>query len=123
MEAVHSLSREQLGTVMTVVSALGSRPERLLENLDASPGELRKVLLALGVIRQPYLIVMDEPTNHLDIPAIECLEDALRGCPSALLLISHDLRFLSRVARKRWHLQQHGREITFTLKELENMDD
>lgn len=119
MEDVHRLSREQLGTVMTVVSALGSRPERLLNNLDASPGELRKVLLALGVIRHPYLIVMDEPTNHLDIPAIQCLEDALMGCPCALLLISHDLRFLSRVALKRWHLQQHGREITFAVKELE----
>lgn len=105
MESVHGLSREQLGLVMTVVSCLGSRPGRMLENLDASPGELRKVLLALGVIRRPYLIIMDEPTNHLDLPAIERLEQALIDCPCGLLLVSHDLQFLSHLATVRWHLR------------------
>ena len=114
MAAVHRLSHDQLGLVMTVVSALGSRPERLLQNLDASPGELRKVLLALGVIRRPHLIVMDEPTNHLDLQAIECLEDALRDCPCGLLLVSHDLRFLARVAETRWHLQQEGGTVSLS---------
>jgi ATPase subunit of ABC transporter with duplicated ATPase domains len=116
MSDVRHLSHEQLGKIMTVVSALGSRPERLLHNLDVSPGELRKVLLALGVIRQPYLIVMDEPTNHLDLPAIECIENALRDCPCALLLISHDLRFLSQVTSKRWHLQQHGTKVIISME-------
>lgn len=115
MSAVHQLSHEQLGTVMTVVSGLGSRPDRLLRNLDASPGELRKVLLALGVIRHPHLIIMDEPTNHLDLPAIESLEDALRNCPCGLLLVSHDLHFLSRIANTRWHLQQAGETVTMAL--------
>lgn len=108
MEAVHRLSHEQLGLVMTVVSCLGSRPGRLLENLDASPGELRKVLLALGVIRRPHLIIMDEPTNHLDLPAIECLEQALIDCPCGLLLVSHDLQFLSHLTTVRWHLRQES---------------
>ena len=117
MAAVQRLSHEQLGVVMTVVSALGSRPERLLRNLDASPGELRKVLLALGVIRRPHLIIMDEPTNHLDLPAIESLEDALRDCPCGLLLVSHDLRFLARIAGTRWHLQQEGTTVTLSANE------
>jgi len=108
MEDVHRLSHEELGLVMTVVSCLGSRPVRLLENLDASPGELRKVLLALGVIRRPHLIIMDEPTNHLDLPAIECLEQALADCPCGLLLVSHDLQFLSRLTTVRWHLRPDG---------------
>ncbi len=116
MSDLHGLSSEQLGKIMTVVSALGSRPERLLNNLDASPGELRKVLLALGVIRQPWLIVMDEPTNHLDLPAIECLEKALMDCPCGLLLISHDLRFLSGITGKRYHLQQKDSDITVSLE-------
>ena len=111
MSDVGRLSPEQLGKIMTVVSALGSRPEQLLHNLDVSPGELRKVLLALGIIRQPYLIVMDEPTNHLDLPAIECLENALRDCSCGILLISHDLRFLSQVTNKRWHIEQHGTKV------------
>lgn len=112
MAAVHQLSHEQLGLVMTVVSGLGSRPEQMLRHLGASPGELRKVLLALGVIRRPHLIIMDEPTNHLDLVAIECLEKALSDCPCGLLLVSHDLRFLSRIARTRWHLQQTGTLVT-----------
>lgn len=112
MTAVRRLSHEQLGSVMTVVSSLGSRPERLLQHLEASPGELRKVLLALGVIRRPHLVIMDEPTNHLDLPAIECLENALRDCPCGLLLVSHDVRFLSRITDQRWHLQQTGEMVT-----------
>lgn len=118
MKEVQRLSHEALGLVMTVVSALGSRPERLLQNLDVSPGELRKVLLALGVIRHPHLIVMDEPSNHLDLQAIECLEEALRDCPCGLLLVSHDLRFLARVARTRWHLQQEGTTVTLAVSDI-----
>ena len=114
MAAVHRLSHEQLGMVLTVVSALGSRPERMLRHLDVSPGELRKVLLALGVIHRPHLIIMDEPTNHLDLQAVECLEDALRDCPCGLLLVSHDLRFLSRGADTRWHLLQEGTTVTLS---------
>lgn len=122
MSDVRHLSHEQLGKIMTVVRALGSRPERLLHNLDVSPGELRKVLLALSVIRQPYLIVMDEPTNHLDLPAIECLENALRDCPCGLLLVGHDLRFLSQVTGKRWHPQQDGTNITISMDNRKTTD-
>ncbi|WP_238274518.1 ATP-binding cassette domain-containing protein, partial [Methylobacterium jeotgali] len=41
----------------------------------------------------------DEPTNHLDLPAIEWLEEELKGTRSALVLISHDRRFLSALSR------------------------
>jgi macrolide transport system ATP-binding/permease protein len=81
-----TLPSEELGRVMNVVSRLGSRPARLLETTNPSPGELRKLRLALGLARTPHLIVMDEPTNHLDLPSIECLEDALAACPCGLLL-------------------------------------
>ncbi|MDX9760035.1 MAG: ATP-binding cassette domain-containing protein [Bacteroidota bacterium] len=111
MAAVRALPRDERGKAFTVVSALGSDPKRLLGNDDASPGELRKVLLALGVIRRPYLIVMDEPTNHLDLPAIERMEQALADCPCGLLLVSHDLRFLSRIATVRWDLTASGADV------------
>lgn len=111
MSEVHRLPREERGKVFTVVSALGSNPKRLLQNDDASPGELRKVLLALGVIRRPYLIVMDEPTNHLDLPAIRLMEQALADCPCGLILVSHDLRFLSQIATIRWDLSQSESQI------------
>lgn len=101
---VKRLPKDSLGRVMTSVSRLGSRPGRLLGSETPSPGEIRKILLAMGVDRGPHLVVMDEPTNHLDLPSIECLEEALAECPCALLLVSHDERFLSGLVQVRWHL-------------------
>ncbi len=95
---------QTLGKIMNVVSRLGSRPAGLLESTEPSPGEMRKLLLAIGIAMQPYLIVMDEPTNHLDLPSIECLEEALADCPCGLLLASHDRQFLQRLTQKHWHI-------------------
>lgn len=100
------LPDDKLGNVMTRFSRLGSRPGRLLDSEQPSPGEVRKLLLALGIARGPHLIVMDEPTNHMDITGIECLEDALAAAPCAMLLVSHDERFLSRLATIRWDLSE-----------------
>ena len=73
--------------------------------MSTSAGELRKVVLALGIVKDPWLIVMDEPTNHLDLPAVEALENALVECPCALLLASHDARFLSRLTTIEWRVE------------------
>lgn len=105
---VKGLDRAARGRVMTSVSRLGSRPGRLLESDCPSPGETRKILLAMGVNRGIHLLAMDEPTNHLDLPGIECLEDALAECPCAMILISHDRRFLSRLATDEWHFDMDG---------------
>lgn len=103
---VRRLPHRELAHLMSTVSRLGSDPERLLASVNPSPGEARKLLLALGVTRRPYLIIMDEPTNHLDLPSIECLEHALDGCPCGLLLVSHDYRFLGRLTSIRWRVEQ-----------------
>ncbi len=99
------LPDDRLGFVMTRFSRLGSRPGRLLDSAQPSPGEVRKLLLALGIARGPHLVVMDEPTNHMDLPGIECLEEALAAAPCAMLLSSHDERFLSGLATVRWNLE------------------
>ncbi len=104
MERARQLPNQRLGQMMTVVSCLGSRPHRLLESVEPSPGEIRKILLATGIANAPHLIVMDEPTNHLDLPSIECLENALFDCPCGLLLVSHDKRFLAALTHQRWHI-------------------
>jgi ATPase subunit of ABC transporter with duplicated ATPase domains len=118
MARARDLPNEKLGRMMTVVSRLGSRPHRLLESLEPSPGEIRKILLATGIANVPHLIVMDEPTNHLDLPSIECLEQALIDCPCGLLLVSHDRRFLETLTRRRWHLSQDpGDEKLYVLVE------
>ena len=101
---VRALPHEQLGHLMTIVSRLGSRPHRLLESVEPSPGETRKLLLALGMTYAPQMIVLDEPTNHLDLPSIACLEQALADCPCGLVLVSHDQRFLSALTRQTWQI-------------------
>lgn len=68
------------------VAQLNSDPDRILDGDELSPGELRKLMLAQGILRRPALIAMDEPTNHLDIGSIEALERVLVAYPGALVL-------------------------------------
>lgn len=103
-----SLASQRLGEVMGWVSQLGSDPYQLLESLVPSPGEVRKLMLALRMTDHPVLLVMDEPTNHMDLPSIECLENALREYVGGLLLVSHDERFLSVLTGLLWDIRSEG---------------
>jgi len=64
-----------------------------------SGGEARRAALARVLAPQPDILLLDEPTNHLDLPAIEWLESELSAMRSALVLISHDRRFLENLSR------------------------
>jgi ABC transport system ATP-binding/permease protein len=65
-----------------------------------SGGEGRRVALARVLAAEPDILLLDEPTNHLDLPAIEWLEAELSALRSALVLISHDRRFLQNLSRR-----------------------
>ncbi len=65
-----------------------------LDPATLSGGEARRAALARVLAPEPDILLLDEPTNHLDLPAIEWLERELSGLRSALILISHDRRFL-----------------------------
>ena len=64
-----------------------------------SGGEARRAALAKVLAPEPDILLLDEPTNHLDLPTIEWLEEELLRTRGALLVISHDRRFLERVSR------------------------
>jgi len=66
---------------------------------DLSGGEARRAALAHVLAPAPDILLLDEPTNHLDLPAIEWLEGELKSLRSALVLISHDRRFLENLSQ------------------------
>jgi len=85
------------------------RPRRLLEQFaltgsenpsTLSGGEIRRVALASVLAPEPDILLLDEPTNHLDLPAIQWLEKAINGLRSAIILISHDRRFLENLTKR-----------------------
>lgn len=79
------------------LEALKLSPDQPTANL--SGGEARRAALAHVLAPEPDILFLDEPTNHLDLPAIEWLESELKSLNSALVLISHDRRFLENLSR------------------------
>ncbi|MGL4528697.1 MAG: ABC-F family ATP-binding cassette domain-containing protein [Aestuariivirga sp.] len=65
-----------------------------------SGGEIRRAAIARTLAPAPDILLLDEPTNHLDLPAIEWLEAELKSLRSAMVLISHDRRFLEALTNR-----------------------
>ncbi|MDJ0943413.1 MAG: ABC-F family ATP-binding cassette domain-containing protein [Kiloniellales bacterium] len=83
--------------VRTLLKALGLGGEE--DPASLSGGEARRAATARCLAPAPDVLLLDEPTNHLDLPAIEWLEAELKGLRSALVLVSHDRRFLEALTR------------------------
>jgi len=71
---------------------------------DLSGGERARLALLDLTLARCNLLVLDEPTNHLDVEMIEALEAALDAYEGTLLLVSHDRRFLSKLATRVWEV-------------------
>ena len=80
-----------------LIKQFNLNPNERLSNL--SGGEARRCALARSLAPEPDILLLDEPTNHLDLPIIEWLESELNNIKSALVLISHDRRFLQNLSR------------------------
>jgi ABC transport system ATP-binding/permease protein len=82
----------------TVISKLELPQDALISGL--SGGWKKRVALAQALVAEPEVLLLDEPTNHLDMEAIEWLEELLLGFNGAVLFITHDRRFLDRLATR-----------------------
>ena len=87
----------------------------LIEELDilahqevqtASGGEKKKAALAHALIQEPDVLLLDEPTNHLDITTIEKLEEIIKNFSGAVIVISHDRRFLTNISTNTFWLDR-----------------
>ena len=89
-----------------------------------SGGEKRRAALVRTLAPEPDILMLDEPTNHLDLPAIEWLEGELGNIRAALLLISHDRRFLESLSRKTlWMDRGETRELNKGFGHFEDWRD
>ncbi|MBD80500.1 MAG: glycosyl transferase family 2 [Crocinitomicaceae bacterium] len=87
--------------VEKILKGLGFKREEFERPLsEFSGGWQMRVELAKILLTEPSLILLDEPTNHLDIDSILWLEQYFINYPGAILLISHDRRFLDNVTNR-----------------------
>ncbi len=112
-----NLSTEVKGELFTLVQRLGSDAKALLNSTVPSPGEIRKLLIAQGLLKSPSLIILDEPTNHMDLESIELLESSLKEYEGALLFITHDQTFLDNLSTKQWIFEKTENH-RYTIEEM-----
>lgn len=114
LKKIRELPSVYRGQVLSIVAQLNSDPDCILEGDAVSPGEMRKLMLSLGILESPEFLVMDEPTNYLDLGSTEVLERLLSAYPGALLLVSHDASLVSSATSITWRIQksEDGYELT-----------
>jgi len=89
------------GEAEKTLRGLGFLPNELSRLCETfSQGWNMRIELAKILLKRPDLLLLDEPTNHLDIESIEWLEDYLKAYRGAILLVSHDKKFLDNVTNR-----------------------
>ena len=116
--------------------ALQSKTEELLEGIGFKTSDLNRplkefsggwrmrVMLAKLLLEKPSLLMLDEPTNHLDLPSIQWIENYLKTYEGAIIIVSHDRKFLNNVINKtvevaHQKLNLYSGNYSFYLKEKE----
>jgi len=67
-----------------------------------SDGQKSRVVFAYMAQQNAHLLLLDEPTNHLDMESIDALAKAINNFGGGILLVSHDMRLISQVAKEIW---------------------
>mmetsp|Transcript_17166 Transcript_17166/g.39641 ORF Transcript_17166/g.39641 Transcript_17166/m.39641 type:complete len:835 (+) Transcript_17166:126-2630(+) len=79
-----------------------SGPMQVRKMEELSDGQKSRVVLAKLGREVPHILLLDEPTNHLDMEGIDALAKAVNEFEGGLVLVSHDMRLISQVAKEIW---------------------
>ncbi len=109
-DEINDLPNDIKGEIYTIVRKLASDPIKLQDSLIPSPGEVRKLMIAKGLLESPSLIILDEPTNHMDLDSIISLEVALKEYNGTMIVISHDKHFLKGIITNIWEFRKNGED-------------
>ena len=101
-ERLHILEAGKTGQyAIQMLKGLGFKDSDLHRKTSEFSGGWRmRIEIAKILLKQPGLLLLDEPTNHLDIESIIWLEDFLKSYKGAIILISHDIRFLNSITKR-----------------------
>ncbi|KAI8981634.1 P-loop containing nucleoside triphosphate hydrolase protein [Mycotypha africana] len=91
--------RRQLGRY----GLTGAHQTSLIKTL--SDGLKSRLVFAELAVLRPHIILLDEPTNHLDMESIDSLADAINRFSGGVVLVSHDFRLISQVAKQIWRCE------------------
>ncbi|RLL41277.1 ABC-F type ribosomal protection protein [Oceanobacillus piezotolerans] len=101
LDNVISTSIQNETMIRIILARLHFRKEDVYKKVEVlSGGERVKVAFAKIFVSNINTLILDEPTNYLDIEAMEALEDLLVEYNGTVLFVSHDRRFLDKVATK-----------------------
>ena len=120
---INDLPRETKGEIYTIIQRLSSDSKKLQDSYSPSPGELRKLMIAQGLLQNPSLIILDEPTNHMDLDSIISLELALKEYNGAMIIISHDQVFLDAIVTDVWEFMKESENHYYIEDKKESLND
>jgi ATP-binding cassette subfamily F protein 3 len=92
--------------IYELLNEFGLEKETLEKKIyELSGGERTKCEIIKAILTEPDILMIDEPTNHLDIETIETLEKTLLKFNGGVLIVSHDITFINRIATHILHLE------------------
>lgn len=135
-ELVQQLTKAQERYEQLDGYSLQAKAEEVLEGIGFETSDLKRplnefsggwrmrVILAKLLLENPSLLMLDEPTNHLDLPSIQWLENYLKNYDGAVIVVSHDRRFLDATVNRivevsNAQLNAYEGNYTFYLEEKE----
>lgn len=107
-ERFSAYTREEKGHVLAFFHRLNGEVETVNRLLALSPGERKKMALAMGFFAEVSLVILDEPINHLDMVSRLAMEEALKSYTGGVLLVCHDRSFREAVTTTEWRIGGRG---------------